>query len=200
MTDKIHAKCTGCGKTLAVPATVAGKKVRCPVCQNVVQVPEAPAIGRPGSGGTSEREPNQVRQQPGRPAPRKRRATPSRRSAPPPQPVVDDFAESDFDDFEDIEDYDEIGADIFNGGNALPPRTGKAGRQKTKRSELSSPSGGSEDKTATAQIIGGIAMMVGAVAWFVGGLIWMNRIFFYPPIMFVIGLVGLIKGLVTAAR
>lgn len=40
----------------------------------------------------------------------------------------------------------------------------------------------------------GIAMMVGAVIWFVVG--YMNgTIFIYPPILFIIGLVSMIKGL-----
>jgi len=43
----------------------------------------------------------------------------------------------------------------------------------------------------TKAIWGGIGMMVGAVVWFVLG--WMaGRIFFYPPILFVIG--GLVLG------
>ena len=44
------------------------------------------------------------------------------------------------------------------------------------------------------EVIGGIAMMVGATVWFVVGL-FLGYIFFYPPILFVIGLVGVIKGL-----
>ena len=37
-------------------------------------------------------------------------------------------------------------------------------------------------------------MMVGAVVWFGLGLL-ADRIFFYPPIMFVLGLISFIKGL-----
>jgi hypothetical protein len=48
-------------------------------------------------------------------------------------------------------------------------------------------------------ILGGAGMMVGAVVWFVVG--WMaGRIFFYPPILFVIGIVALIKGLMMPAE
>jgi hypothetical protein len=48
-------------------------------------------------------------------------------------------------------------------------------------------------------ILGGTGMMVGAVVWFVVG--WMaGRIFFYPPILFVIGIVALIKGLMMPAE
>jgi hypothetical protein len=48
-------------------------------------------------------------------------------------------------------------------------------------------------------IWGGVGMMVGAVVWFVVG--WMaGRIFFYPPILFVIGLVALAKGIMAPAE
>ena len=40
----------------------------------------------------------------------------------------------------------------------------------------------------------GVAMMVGAVVWFVVGLFF-DRIFFYPPVMFVFGLIALVRGL-----
>ena len=42
----------------------------------------------------------------------------------------------------------------------------------------------------------GIGMMVGAVVWFVVG--WMaGRIFIYPPILFVIGAIALVKSLMA---
>jgi len=45
----------------------------------------------------------------------------------------------------------------------------------------------------------GIGMMVGAVVWFVVG--WMaGRIFFYPPILFIIGLVSLGKGIMAPSE
>jgi phage FluMu protein Com len=51
-----------------------------------------------------------------------------------------------------------------------------------------------ERKGINGGVIGGILMMGIAVIWFVGGLM-MDLIFIYPPILFVIGAVGLIKGL-----
>ena len=50
--------------------------------------------------------------------------------------------------------------------------------------------GGMTDKGAVA----GILMMVGAVIWFVVGMA-VNVIFFYPPILFILGLICFIKGL-----
>jgi DNA-directed RNA polymerase subunit M/transcription elongation factor TFIIS len=42
----------------------------------------------------------------------------------------------------------------------------------------------------------GIAMMIGAAVWFFAGIFLLNRIYFYPPIMFVIGAFSFISGLV----
>jgi hypothetical protein len=39
----IRVKCEKCKKTLSVKDHLAGKKIKCPVCQNVVAVPAAPA-------------------------------------------------------------------------------------------------------------------------------------------------------------
>lgn len=43
------------------------------------------------------------------------------------------------------------------------------------------------------QIIIGVLMMVGAVVWFFAGLA-ADRIFFYPPILFLLGIGAIIKG------
>jgi len=47
-------------------------------------------------------------------------------------------------------------------------------------------------------IWGGVGMMVGAVVWFVVG--WAaGRIFIYPPILFVLGIVAVGKGVMAPA-
>lgn len=46
-------------------------------------------------------------------------------------------------------------------------------------------------------VLGGIALMVIACVWFFGALFLADRIFFYPPIMFIIGLVTVVKGLMS---
>ncbi len=50
-----------------------------------------------------------------------------------------------------------------------------------------------------AGALAGVAMMVGAVIWFVVGL-YLDIIFFYPPVLFIIGLIAFIKGLVSGGR
>lgn len=37
-------------------------------------------------------------------------------------------------------------------------------------------------------------MMVGAVVWFVLGIVLIDRIFFYPPVMFVLGIGAVWRG------
>ena len=49
-------------------------------------------------------------------------------------------------------------------------------------------------RASNGSIITGILMMVGAVVWFVAGLAG-DVIFFYPPVMFVLGFIALVKGL-----
>ena len=51
-----------------------------------------------------------------------------------------------------------------------------------------------EKKGMKKGVLGGIIMIVIALAWFIGGLA-INRIFFYPPVLLIIGIVSVIKGL-----
>jgi hypothetical protein len=45
-----------------------------------------------------------------------------------------------------------------------------------------------------AGILGGLIMMVIAIVWFFGGLAF-NILFFYPPILFIVGIAAFIKGI-----
>jgi len=56
---------------------------------------------------------------------------------------------------------------------------------------------GWEHRALDAGMMGGLGMMALAVVWFLVGFFCLNRIFFYPPILFIIGLIGFIKGLFT---
>lgn len=53
-----------------------------------------------------------------------------------------------------------------------------------------------EKKGISKGVLGGLAMMVIAVVWFVAGYA-AGYIFFYPPVLFVIGLYALLKGILT---
>lgn len=54
---------------------------------------------------------------------------------------------------------------------------------------------GSEKSILNGGIIGGSLAIVGSLVWFFGALIFMDTIFFYPPILFILGIVGLVKGI-----
>ena len=66
----------------------------------------------------------------------------------------------------------------------------------SRRSRGSSGGGffGPEKKGLDAGVIGGLAMMGIATVWFIGGLA-MGILFYYPPILFVIGLFGFLRGM-----
>ena len=49
-------------------------------------------------------------------------------------------------------------------------------------------------------VIGGIAAMVIAVVWFVVAYFQFNTIFYYPPILFLIGLFQVGRGLMGGGR
>ncbi len=46
-------QCTQCNKTLKVPDTAAGKRIRCPACSTVVDVPLSVAAAPPASGSAA---------------------------------------------------------------------------------------------------------------------------------------------------
>jgi len=53
---------------------------------------------------------------------------------------------------------------------------------------------GAEKRGVKKGVLGGVVMIAIAIVWFVVGLA-ANRIFFYPPILLIIGVVAVIKGL-----
>lgn len=53
---------------------------------------------------------------------------------------------------------------------------------------------GTEKRGMDAGILGGMGLMLLAVVWFFGGLAF-DIIFFYPPILFIIGIVAVVRGL-----
>lgn len=69
-------------------------------------------------------------------------------------------------------------------------------RQKEEADEAEVSGGffGPEKKGLQKGVLGGVAMIAIAIVWFVLGLA-ANRIFFYPPILLIIGVVAVIKGL-----
>jgi hypothetical protein len=184
-----------CGKKLRVKDESAGKKIRCPGCQEILSVP-APELVEPDEEDTSAA----VTSEPPKPASRSRRkndsddeeSTAVTANAPKTSPwdkkdVNDEDEEErprsrkrpDDEDDEDEEDR---------------PRRRK---KKRRRDKDGSPEGESSSQAGPyATIGGGVLMMVGATVWCIAGLAF-DRIFIYPPILFVIGIVAVVRGAMT---
>ena len=175
-----------CGKMLRVADEHAGKKVKCPQCQQV-SVAEAP----PQFEVVEDDEPL--------PKPRAVAKAVSKSS----DVEVDD---DDDDDRprrkkrrDDDEDDDDVRAsrkrrrrDDDDDEDERPRRK----KPRTKKSKKKQQSGAfaTEKSIANGGVAIGLLVMLGAVVWFVIG--FMNdRIFFYPPILFIVGLVAVIKGM-----
>jgi len=65
-----------------------------------------------------------------------------------------------------------------------------------KEEDASSGTFSSEKKMISKGMLGGGIMMAIAVVWFFGGL-YAGYIFYYPPILFLIGVYALVKGLIN---
>jgi hypothetical protein len=79
-------------------------------------------------------------------------------------------------------------ADPF--GFTSPADAARERERRLKEGEREAPA----EAGSAAGAAGGVLMMVGAVVWFVVGLA-NDTLFFYPPVLFVIGLVAFVKGL-----
>lgn len=160
----------GCGKTLRVKDEHAGKWVRCPACKETAMVPEA----------APEPEFEVVEDDP----------------PPPPRParVRAEAAAIKLDDEEP------------------PPRPRSRpdqeydGPKKKKKSKRAKPAADEkpdhfalERGVLDSGMIGGLAAMVIAVAWFFIGRD-QGVTFLYPPVLFAVGLLGFLRGLVNAGR
>ena len=211
MTERIQIPCSQCGATLGAPADAAGKQVRCPKCKTAVSVPHSAAPVRRARRVSGDDENVQ-------PSPRRNTQAPPTRKSPPVtsreqrkpestgrpgsansserkvkrrQPVEDNLS----DDLDEPEYLDEPFEDNDHyGTKSLPPRK-KSTAASPRRYE--STAGVSSDSATggSKEIVGGILTMAGAVVWFVVGFFVFDLIFFYPPIMFVLGFIAFMKGI-----
>ena len=159
-----------CGKSLQVKDEHAGRRVRCPACSEILSVP-API---PQFEVVEDDEP----------APR---AAPIRAK------VVERSREDDDEDARprskrksyDLDDEEEEDR----------PRKQKKKRSRVKREKPQEHSHFAMEKSImNGGVAGGLLAMIIAVVWFVVGLM-NDRIFFYPPILLVVGLIAFFKGL-----
>jgi len=198
----IHVECR-CGKRFAAQPHLAGKQVACPVCGYLIAVPQDPQFSASGTANVVACECGKrfrakphlagktVRcpacQQPIHVPGVSFASVPSQASVRPSSSVNDPL----------WDDFPSVGA----GSASTARKDSVAAAHAATAAGLLSNAHAEEvekkadlDAWATGKIVSGIAMTVGAAVWFIAGLL-VGRIFFYPPILFVAGLVALFNGL-----
>jgi hypothetical protein len=158
-----------CGHSLRVREELAGRKIRCPKCAKVSTVPQPTVV----KDAEDEALDILLAESPGKKAP----------SRPPlKQPDADK-------DVRREKPPGSIQPPIPQGPVYRPPPPSKSApalrSEKPERSRASI--------AVHPKIITGVLMMVGAVVWFFLGLA-ANRIFFYPPILFLLGIGAVFRG------
>ena len=166
----IEVVCTSCQRRLSVPSSAVGKKVKCPcgVATVVTSAGAAPPAPSNDPFGMPANDPF------GMPAD----DNPFAASA-------NEFGESPYASGSDGYQVSSVPAYM----SAPKPRKKKAKRKKSSAAASGGPDMG--------QVLGGIGMMVGAVVWLVVGLMC-GWIFFYPPILFIIGFATMVKGFLSS--
>jgi len=196
MPDRIVVECSACHGKLAVPGTAAGKKIRCPKCQEVVSVPAAVVAPAPRSEAPRPAKARSISAEPKRAT---RAEPPAPRTKPKkakPKPADEESWEDDnlssYDNGDD--QWDSYGSE--SPPKALPPRAKqKAGSTRSSgRGESSGITASGSSEGTSGSVLTGILMMVGAAAWLFGGLAF-NVFFPYPIVLFVLGLITMFKGM-----
>jgi ribosomal protein S27E len=197
-------QCPDCGKVLNVPDSAAGKNVKCPACTRVWQIFRPAGGGQPIVAATPQA--TAVTNCPGcaraiqitNTMMGKRVRCPACATVwQVPRLVVD--AEVIPEPQAKQEWYDDAMSDEYPiAANQPGPATPQV-PLRTLQSARSVPDRGffaPERKGISKGVMGGFAMMAIAAIWFFAGL-YVGLIFYYPPILFVIGLYAVLKGILT---
>ena len=169
-----------CGKTLRVPDQHAGKRVRCPACTGVATVPE------PEPMFEVVEESNEPMFEVVEKAPP--------RARPVAKPTV---SRDDDDDEDDRRGYgtSKSSRDEDDADEERPKPKKKKPKWKKRAAAQENQGRSLEGRVVNGGVAGGLLAMLIAIVWFVVGLVALDRIFIYPPILFVLGLVAFFKGL-----
>jgi hypothetical protein len=197
----IPLSCT-CGRAFNIKDECAGRKIRCPECKSVLTVPQPKKKAEPEEillEVVEEDEPEEIELEvieeeeeeleevlPAEPQSRRSAI----QSAPAKRPAR----------LSSSEDDERIQATRPRDEDEDHPRP-KRRRPKLRREEARGPEIAFEKGwfgSINSGIAGGLLMMFIAVVWFFGGLM-VNVLFWYPPVLFVIGIIAVIKGIVDAA-
>jgi hypothetical protein len=157
-----------CERAFRVKDELAGKKIRCPACKQVLVVPVPELVPEPADDDEAAsylmaEEPAPKRAAKVRDEDDERiTAKPPPREKPKPRPIEDD----------------------------RPVRKRRERVYYREEREQSRFSG----LVISPSIVSGVLMMIGAVVWFIAGLALVDRIYFYPPILFVLGIGAVWRG------
>ena len=177
-----------CGRDLRLKEELAGKKIRCPQCKVVLVVPEEEFVDAEPEEESFETAV----------------ATPE--NSPPPLPKKkapwDKGHGNDDDDDKDsyastpTKDEDDDDDDDDDRPRKKKKKKSSASSSYPTRSSSSRYSnyGSGNNGTAAGSIAVGLLMMLGAAIWFFAGLA-AGYIFYYPPVLFVLGIVAIFKGI-----
>jgi hypothetical protein len=173
-----------CGTKLRARDEQSGKRIRCPSCKEILEVPEAGAAPTTPVPRKDSVSPSAISE---KGQPKRRSSAPEDDERPTSRKSRSGIKKELPEELPEIEDEEE-------------ERPRKKSRLKknvagTGTKNVSGSTWGLEGAGFRRGVLGGIAMMVIACVWFVGGL-FAGYIFFYPPILFIIGLVALIKGII----
>jgi hypothetical protein len=174
----IAVQCPGCKCRLNAPATAAGKRVKCPKCPTVMLMP-AP---EPEADFEIVEDTFEVVED--KPAPRPKAKRPD-------HDYRDDVLVC-----PDCGEENDAEARRCDCGARLSADRPKRKKRTVKKTQ-SEHGGwfGFEKGILGSGVLGGMLAMIIAVVWLVVGLM-NDRLFIYPPVLFVVGLVATIKGMV----
>ncbi|MBX9622837.1 MAG: hypothetical protein K2X82_03395 [Gemmataceae bacterium] len=168
-----------CGKTLRVKDEYVGRRVQCPVCRGAALVPAAPPL------------PDfEVVDDPPAPPPVPRAKAVPVEDEPEFRVVVDAPSQDDRPRWRRRDRGGRDGRDDYDDRDDGRPR-----RRKKKPKPDEQPSHFAlERKVLNGGVAGGVLAMAIAVVWFVAGL-FADILFYYPPFLFVFGLIAFVRGL-----
>lgn len=181
-----------CGRSMRVKDELAGRRVKCPECGEVLAVP------KPEPSPEDEALDVLLSDDPGEEArPRQKNYQPDPeemvqgvpRPSPRPAPLIGDEAErSRREERRREEEREEQ--------RRRERRREEARREEGRREKPRVTFGEGWFGSMNAGVIGGVLMILIAVVWFVAGLA-AGVLFFYPPILAVIGIAAIIKGIAS---
>jgi len=171
-TEKMSVQCPQCGKQLMVPASAGGKQGRCPTCSHVFQVPMRAALEDDALPELAPLESDPFASQGAVSSHALQPISPQAYAPSAPVPGANPYA---------VNPY------------APNPYMAAAQAQAPAKPKNYNHAFGLEQRAFDAGILGGLALMAISVAWFVGGLFF-GIIFYYPPILFIIGIAAMIRG------